>query len=206
MNKSRYLALLLGAFTIAAGMAVSTLAQEHVPTAKDPLRFSAFAVNLQGGLAGRVDIVVERWSTEEERQSLIALVQTSVDRPHGQDKLLDALHDIKPRTGFLRTPNRLGWDLKYAHQNALPDGGRQIVVVTDKPVSFFAARNQTRTMDYPFSLIEMRFPAGASEGEGKLLAQTSLIVKNGRLEIEIYGQEPTRLTTITEEKPKSRSQ
>jgi hypothetical protein len=27
-------------------------------------------------------------------------------------------------------------------------------------------------------------------------------VKNGRLELEIYGQEPTRLTQITEKNPK----
>lgn len=201
-----YRDLLLAATAAATLAVIPVLAQERVPTKDDPLRFSAFAVHMQGGMAGRVDIVIERWTTDAERQQLISLVQTSTDRPHGQDKLLNGLQDVKPRTGFFRTPNRLGWDLKYAKENKLADGGRQIVVITDKPISFFAARNQTRTMDYPFSLIEMRFPAGSNEGEGKLLAQTSLIVKDGRLEIEIYGQEPTRLTTITEEKPKAKGE
>jgi hypothetical protein len=57
-------------------------------------------------------------------------------------------------------------------------------------------------MDYPFTLVEMRFKAGSAEGEGKLLGQTALAVKDGKLEIEIYGQEPTRLTTIKQHKPK----
>jgi hypothetical protein len=58
-------------------------------------------------------------------------------------------------------------------------------------------------MDYPFTLIEMRMKPN-EKGEGKMLAATSILVKNGRLELENYGQEPVRLTEITEEvkKPK----
>jgi hypothetical protein len=33
-----------------------------------------------------------------------------------------------------------------------------------------------------------------------MLAQTSIEVKNGRLELENYGQEPVRLTTVSERK------
>ena len=199
---------LLGTVVAAATIVVTpVLAQqpstEREPTKKDPLRFSAFAVQMQGGgMSGVVDITIERWSTDAERQSIVALVKTTTDRPKDQDKLLTALQDIEPRVGFIRTPNSMGWDLKYAHENKLSDGTRQIVIATDKPVSFLAARAQTRTMDYAFSLIEMRFPAGSDKGEGKLLGQSTLSVKDGKLQIEIYGQEPTRLTTITEKKPK----
>jgi hypothetical protein len=98
----------------------------------------------------------------------------------------------------------MGWDLKYAYESTAADGSRQIVIATDKPVSFLAAARGARTMDYAFTVVEMRFPAGSNKGEGKLLAQTSLAVKNGKLELEIYGQEPTRLTTITEKNPKEK--
>jgi hypothetical protein len=37
------------------------------------------------------------------------------------------------------------------------------------------------------------------KGEGKMLAATSITVRNGRLEVENYGQEPVRLTQITKE-------
>jgi hypothetical protein len=190
------------ATALAASLFAPVVGHATSQTKDDPIRFSAFAVRLEGGQAGNVDVVIERWSTEAERSALAALVMKTTRRPDSQEPLVEALQDIEPRVGFIRTPNRLGWDIKYGHQRQLPDGTRQIVVVTDKPVSFFAARNQTRTMDYPFTLVEMRFKEGSSTGEGKLLGQTSLAVKDGQLEIEIYGQEPVRLTTISEKKPK----
>ncbi len=199
MRRSQWSVVLAAAIVVIV-IAVPMFAQAPVPTRDDPLRFSAFAVQLQGGIAGTVDIVIERWSTEAERQALIALVQTAKVGREGQDKLLHGLQDIEPRTGYIRTARSLGWDLKYAHENRLPDGSRQIVIATDKPVTFVGVASGARTLDYPFTLIEMRFPAGSDKGEGKALVQTSISVKDGQLQLEIYGQEPTRLTTITEKK------
>ena len=176
-----------------------------VVTKKDPLRFRAFGVNMQGGISGTLDIAIERWSTDGERTALLDQVAGTTERRSDQDKLVKTLQDIEPRTGYIRTSRSLGWDLKYARENLLPDGARQIVIVTDKPVSFFAASNSSRTMDYPFSLIEIRFPKGSDKGEGKLLTQTSISTKNGRLELEIFGQEPTRLTQVTQQKQKDKN-
>ena len=83
----------------------------------------------------------------------------------------------------------------------MPDGTRQIVIATDKPVSFGAAASDSRAMDYPFTLIEMRMKPN-EKGEGKMLAATSITTKNGRMELENYGQEPVRLTEITETQKK----
>ena len=51
--------------------------------------------------------------------------------------------------------------------------------------------------DFPFTLIEMRMGKDG-KGEGKILAATAVSVKNGRLELQAYGSEPAKLTTITE--------
>jgi hypothetical protein len=174
-----------------------------VPTVKDPLRFSAFAVSMPAGQAGVVEIAIERWTTDAERQSLLELLSASSFKSGGQTKLLEALQKVKPRTGFIRTPNSLGWDLRYARENMLPDGTRQIVIATDKPVSFLAAASQGRVMDYPFSFVEMRMKPN-DKGEGRLLVASAIDVKNGRLELENYGQEPVRLTTITHEVKKKK--
>lgn len=56
-------------------------------------------------------------------------------------------------------------------------------------------------MDYPFTLVEMRMKPN-EKGEGKMLAATSITTKNGRMELENYGQEPVRLTEITEKQKK----
>ena len=175
----------------------------EAPTKKDPLRFSAFNVSMPTGMAGVTEIAIERWSTAAERTALLALVETAKLGEGGQRKLLNALQKVKPRTGYIRTPNSIGWDLRYAVENHMDDGTRQIVIVTDKPVSFGAAASGSDVLDYPFTLIEMRMKPN-DKGEGKMLAATSISVKNNRLELENYGQEPVRLTSITEEEKKKK--
>lgn len=168
------------------------------PTKKDPLRFTAFNVSMTSGMAGVTDIVIERWTTDEERAALLDLVAGASMKVGGQTTLLEALQKIKPRTGYIRTPNSIGWDLKYCRENMLPDGTRQIVIATDKPVSMGAAMRGARVMDYPFTFIEMRMKPN-EKGEGKMLVATAIEVKDGRLQLENYGQEPVQLTSITEE-------
>jgi len=173
----------------------------EAPTKKDPLRFSAFNVSMPTGMSGVTEIAIERWTTTAERTKLLGLVETAKYGEGGQRKLLDALQKVKPRVGFIRTPNSIGWDLRYAVETTMPDGTRQIVIATDKPVSFGAAASDSRAMDYPFTLIEMRMKPN-EKGEGKMLAATSITTKNGRMELENYGQEPVRLTEITETQKK----
>jgi hypothetical protein len=197
----------VGALVVAAlaGLAVPALAQapysEATPSRQSPLRFTAFAVQMQGGPPVVIQITIERWTTSEERNALVALVQKTTDSVADQRKLLKALQDIKVRAGFLNTPNSIGWDIKYAYEATLPDGSRQVVIVTDKPVSFgMAASGQA--YDAAFSLIEIQFPKGSRKGVGKALAQAGLSTKNGRFEIASYVNEPARLTEVTEDNPK----
>jgi hypothetical protein len=173
----------------------------ETPTKKNPLRFTAFNVSMPTGVAGVTEIVIERWTTDVERKTLLEFVETAKYGEGGQRKLLNALQKIKPRVGYIRTPNSIGWDLRYAVENKMDDGTRQLVIATDKPVSFATAASNSRLMDYPFTVIEMRMKPN-EKGEGKMLAATSIMVKNGRLELENYGQEPVRLTDITQEEKK----
>ncbi len=206
----RRLAILGAAMILAAPLSAQQPAgtagsPSEAPTKHDPLRFSAFNVSMTTGAAGVTEIAIERWTTTEERTKLLGLVETAKYGEGGQRKLLDALQRINPRVGYIRTPNSIGWDLRYAVENTLPDGTRQIVIATDKPVSFAAAASGGDAMDYPFTLIEMRMKPN-EKGEGKMLAATSITTKNGRMELENYGQEPVRLTQITEEQKKEKKQ
>jgi hypothetical protein len=196
----------IGGLVVGASLALVVPVASQAPTTPtkdDPLRFRAFAVSMPAGQAGTVDIVIERWSTDAERKSLLDLLAGASFKSGGQDKLLRALQKIEPRTGYIRTSKSLGWDLRYAKEFLLADGMRQIVIATDKPVSFLAARSGARSMDYPFTFVEMRMKPN-DKGEGRLLAATSVAIKDGRLELENYGQEPVRLTTITQEAPKKK--
>jgi hypothetical protein len=165
-----------------------------------PLRMSAVAVNMSNvgrGGANVVDIEIDRWSTEAERDDLIAAFNAK-----GPDALLSKLQGTK-RVGYMRLPNTLGYDLHYARKHPGEDGGEQIVIATDRRVGFWEARNQPRTIDYPFTLIDIRLTAGG-EGEGKMSVATKISYnkKKHAVELENYASEPVRLTTVKVEPKK----
>jgi hypothetical protein len=168
---------------------------------------SAWAVNMSGGTrasTATIDIRIDRWSTAEERQALIG---TFLGK--GQDALLRALQKV-PVKGRMRIPGyqgpdphnyRLGWDLRYAWEVPGEDGGRRIVIATDRYIGFWEARNQPRSIDYPFTFIEIRLNA-EGEGEGKMAVATQLSFnkKKNLVELENYGTEPVRLQNVKVEK------
>jgi hypothetical protein len=159
--------------------------------------YNATAINMGTGPAGmaRVLITVDRWTTAAERERLLKVL---LDK--GPEKLLDAVQDNQ-KVGFIRLPNTLAWDLHYALQMPLPEGGRRVVLITDRPISFNEARNQNRTMDYPFTLVEIRFDK-EGVGVGKMSVYTKIAVSKDKqtVELENYGTEPTRLTEVRIEK------
>ncbi len=163
-----------------------------------PLRITSWAVNMSNigtGANAIVDITINRWSTDAERQGLIT---TFFEK--GPDKLLDAVQDAKP-VGRIRLPNTLGYDLRFARHFPMDEGGERYVILTDRRIGFAEARNQPRTVDYPFTLIEIRVGKDG-KGEGKMSVATKISYnkKHNTVELENYSSEPVRLTNVKVEK------
>ena len=168
----------------------SVIAQTH----GEREEFSAAAIvndNLGSG-AGRVIMRVTRWSTEAERTMLASTLLK------GNDALLDALRDMKS-VGTMRTPDSLGYDLRYAHQEPAEDGGRRIVLATDRPIGFWEASNRPRTIDYPFTVIQMQIDKNG-EGKGTMSYATKIIPRGNNIELENFTTSPVMLTQITAKK------
>jgi hypothetical protein len=181
-------------------LAASVAGSGSIGIAKEPvLRLTAFAVDMSN-MAGRtrtgtVDIVIDRWSTDQERDQLLAALRES-----GSDGLLRALQKIKDEAGHIQTPGRVGYPLRFARQIPGPGGSRRIIIGTDRPISFFEATNRPQTSDYPFMVIDMRLgPDG--KGEGKLMPIARITANDEHVvEIENYASEPVRLTEVHEVK------
>jgi hypothetical protein len=139
---------------------------------------------------------VYRWSTDEEREALLTTLQE-----FGPDGLLKALEKIRPPVGRMRTPGSIGWDLYYARNNPLPDGSRRVILATNRRVAFREVANNTRSMQYQFTLIEMRIDKHGN-GEGKLVpaAKVSWDRDSKRIEIENYSALPVDLLKVTSKK------
>jgi hypothetical protein len=183
------LALVAGAFSSVRGQDVDRL----------PLRLVAFAVNLgttldlrpQGSPTKIVQITINRWSTDQEREELLNALAS-----HGDTGLLKALQE-NPPAGTIRTPNSLAWDLHYARERILPDGSRRIFLATDRPISFWEAAHLPRSIHYPFTLIEIHLGSNG-HGEGKMSIATKIETSPDKHEIELenYATQPVRLLDV----------
>ncbi len=194
---------LVAALAVALGLVASGPARGAPPKGPGqpatglplPLHLSAAAVNLVGLGPVRmvpVEITIERWSTDEERDRLRdALVEK------GSDALMKRLQDIKPRVGFIRTSTSLGWDIRYARAVSLPGGGWRIVFGTDRPRTFAEVANNAVTTQYDFIVGQIQLTADG-KGTGKLANAARVTYDNQTrsVEIENWEAEPVRLEDV----------
>lgn len=162
--------------------------------AQDPIRLEAFAVNVSAGSrasTATIQIGIDTWSPQAEVDRLIGALKEK-----GSDALLRELQQA-PRKGFIRTSTSLGWDIHFAREFPGEDGMRHIVIATDRPMSFYEVRNQTRSTEYDFMFAEIRLNEDGT-GEGKLSTATRVRFdeRRNQIELENWGTEPVRLNNV----------
>jgi hypothetical protein len=177
---------------------------QQAPSATDKVRISGWAVNMTNVAAGAnqtIQINIDGWSNPSQRAHLI---QTFVEKK--QDGLLQELLK-QPELGRFRFPGymgpdpdsimRLGTDIRYAMNHPQPDGGRNIIIITPRVISFREEMNNTRTLDYPFTLFELHFDK-TGKGEGRMAARTQILFDSKRqvIELERYSAGTIRLNQL----------
>jgi len=181
---------------LALGFAIGMVATE-LPAEDEglPINLRAIAANIGArGPRGqiRVDITINRLSSDEERAGLLEALKDPASR-----SLPDALRQ-QESVGRLREIQGLGHDLRYSRVIPGEDGGMQIILATDRPIAFGEAARNTRSMDNNVSLIVMTLDAeGNGEGQLMLGAEMTWNEEKNQLVIENLSSEPVRLNSIT---------
>jgi hypothetical protein len=185
----------LAVFGLALAGTAATSISPSAQTMGTPERFVANAVNMNRGASGTVEIVVERWSSDKDRDKLMSVLLEK-----GPDKLLGILQDM-PRMGYFRAPGNLGIDIHFARRVPQAEGGERVVLVTDRRIGFWEASNQPRSIDYPFTVIELRLNRDG-EGEGKMSLATKIIPdkENNIVTLENYDIQPVMLNNVKRER------
>jgi hypothetical protein len=145
-----------------------------------PERFTAFAVSMTNGAAGRssnLELVIDHWSTPADRDDLAAALDEQ-----GPEELLKRLQG-RPRIGYVRAGGRLGNDIPFAREVQHSDGTRRIVIVLARRLSFNEVNPSSATEDYPFTVIELRLDA-AGGGDGRMSVGARIKVHKGSDQIE----------------------
>src|SRR5262245_2459137 len=133
---------------IAAALALTAGLPGVVAQNKAVEEFTAFAININSRPTGpqrpttaQLTIRIERWSTDEEKDSLLKIVKQDDNVNRMNQELLTALQRM-PRVGTIRESSSLAWDLRFARQAPLEEGGRRIVVGTDRRMPFWEVRDR----------------------------------------------------------------
>jgi hypothetical protein len=143
-----------------------------------------------------------RWSTDEERQALVAALSAPPPAPRGAPppagrggrgggrgrgrgaaaapltpiQRLTAAIGRTPTIGFIWTNDVTGYAIKYAHRVVQPDGSQRIILATDRRFGTHTAAWQpavrTGLTDYEFTVFEIRL---SPDGTGE--ARTSLTTR-----------------------------
>jgi hypothetical protein len=166
---------------------VMTLAQTPGPMT---IQATAMGTSTQLGRIVNVNIHIEGYSTQEDRNTLIEAFKA-----RRQDGLVDALAKMKSKGRVRFASGGVGNDVKYIIE--LPSKkGRRLRLITDRWLLFGELYNSTRSSDYSVGAIELNLtPDG--KGTGTVLPACKLTVnkKKKQVEVETY-QNPWNLTNL----------
>ena len=156
-------------------------------------------------VGGRVDITIERWSTDAERDTLLREL-----RANEPAALLVGLGKVFHRNGVVQMPGaealgararlRRVRNLKYAQAIETP-AGRQLVVVADQHLGFGELGRDFKSWQPEFTLLDIRIgPDG--KGVGKIAHADKITFNNSTQIIEVadYASQPVRLAGVRSEK------
>ncbi len=107
-----------------------------------------------------------------------------------------------PQVGYIKTAESgMGDALMYARSTELPDGGRQVVVATNRPISMAGSVAPGTAQKYDLSVVEMRWKKGDKKGEGKMTLAAEASIKDGKLQLTNYMGQPPVLKDVIAKTP-----
>ena len=181
--------VMIAAVVLSASLSAAGPSQGEGSDGKESFTATAVANDNLGSGIGTLLIDITRWSPEAERARLVGLL---LER--GQDALLEQIQD-NPSVGTIRTPASLAYDLRYAQQTPTEDGGRDILLLTDRPIAFWEASARPRSIEYPFTVIQMKID-GDGRGTGTVSFATRITATGKIIVLEEFTSAPVRLTDI----------
>ena len=152
-------------------------------------------MRLPAGGTFQIKIVVDKWTSAEERQRLLGVFKEG-----GSEALMKELRNQKAGyivpPPFVRWPS---WEIDVASLIETPEG-KIVRVFTERPIAFGEAYYNTRSRDYEFGIVELLLDKDG-KGEGATIPAAKLAIDeqgNLRLETLPYNTGPQRIMGVRE--------
>ena len=145
----------------------------------------------RGSNTAQVLIHIDHYSEDAETQRLAGILQQK-----GPDALRDALWDKE--VGYIRVGGGLGYPIAVARAHPAPDGGRIVRLMMDRQLSQREVINNSRTVDYPFTFIEIKLDRNG-RGDGQFYQAAKVRLSGDKFEVENYSPQPLKLLAVKTE-------
>lgn len=133
-------------------------------------------------------------TSDQKAQGFLEVLQQG-----GQDDLLRQIS--RENLGSFALTGNLGRDLNVVRESNV-DGKRRIFAVFERWIGFGEIRGGYRSVDYPFSVIEMYIDERTGKGDGTFIPAARVRFRTDRdsgqntVEIENFGAFPAKLISI----------
>ncbi len=191
----RIVAVVFALALFMTGLAPAT-AEEHLTE-----RYQAnvmVAAGAGAGSATSIDITIKSWTTEEEREQILSEIieSTSLQKRNRNRAVARALRGAS-KVGFVAPRASHSWPLHYAREFKLADGGRRVLLATDRPVTFAEAYGNLQAGDFDVTIIELSFDKdGNGEGILSLGTEVTWNAETEKLEVTNFSSQPIRLGNV----------
>ena len=131
---------------------------------------------------------ITRTSSEADEERLLAALQRG-----GQNGLLDAIkHE---NLGNFSLGARVGRRVNFIRVENI-EGRKRIIAVFERWLEFAELRGGYRSLDYPFSYIELFVDPRTGRAEGTFFAAAKIRLKGGDMEVEDFATFPSKLFNV----------
>ena len=157
---------------------------------REEYQAQAMGQGTQMGQTFNVTVIINEYSTPEERQVLVDAFDKA-----GSEGLFNALNKMKSK-GRIAITGTLGYDVSFVRRIPTADGDK-IRVLTNRPITFGEAWTDSRSMDYNLSALELDLTSQKNKSTGVLLPASEFTIdkKTHELTIENY-QNPWKLVDV----------
>ena len=152
----------------------------------------------QGGPTGTtmVELQIYRWSSDEERGQILDAIKSATGGKANDREVAKELRG-QEKTGYAWFAGKQGYPLRYARKFDMGDGKTQIILATDRPVSFGEVYSQSQAGDWDVSLMLLNLGKDG-KGDGLLSMGTEVTWNESKSKLEVSNMtsQPTKLTDV----------
>jgi hypothetical protein len=178
---------------LAAACHIPCVAQTAKSQPDVPAQYAAVAFSQSGSTFGKsfgLSVYIQDVTSDGDVQELAATLKNQ--GPNGLAKAMDGIKD----KGRVVPTSSTGTGMRFVRIHPTRDGGKHIVLATNRLITFPELYNGTRSRDYQFGILVLDVDKDG-KGTGSFAPLCKIkFNKQNELQIEHYGQKPFRLANV----------